>query len=136
MPEVTRTSREIRVAAVPDGLPEPADLAVAEAPVPVPGRGDALVRNRFFLVFAALRTLLGGGVPAAPFPGLYQGDTLFGPAIGEVITPPEGSGLHTGDLVQHMLGWREYAVVPAAECLAVDGTLPDPAAHLAQGVTA
>jgi hypothetical protein len=26
------------VAAVPDGPPEPADLAVAEVPVPVPGR--------------------------------------------------------------------------------------------------
>jgi NADPH-dependent curcumin reductase CurA len=136
MPEVTRTSREIRVAAVPDGLPEPADLAVAEAPVPVPGQSDALVCNRFFTVFAALRTLLGGGVPGAPFPGLRQGDTLFGPAIGEVQTAPEGSGLRTGDLVQHMLGWREYAVVPAAECVPVDGALPDAVAHLAQGLTA
>jgi len=136
MPEVTRASREIRVAAVPDGLPEPGDLTVAEAPLPVSGPGDALVRNRFFLVFAALRTLLGGGVPGAPFPGLRRGDALFGPAIGEVITAPEGSGLRVGDLVQHMLGWREYAVVSAAECIPVDGTLPDPAAHLAQGVTA
>jgi NADPH-dependent curcumin reductase CurA len=135
MPEVTRTSREIRVAAVPDGLPEPADLAVAVAPVPVPGPGDALVRNRFFLVFAALRTLLGGGVPGAPFPGLSQGDALFGPAIGEVITAPEGSGLRAGDLVQHMLGWREYAAVSAAGCIPVDDTLPDPAACLGQGVT-
>jgi 2-alkenal reductase len=135
MPEVTRASREIRVAAVPDGLPGPAGLAVAEAPVPVPGRGDALVRNRFFTVFAALRTLLGGGVPGAPFPGLRPGDTLFGPAIGEVMTAPEGSGLRTGDLVQHMLGWREYAVMPAAGCRPVGGALPDPVAHLAQGVT-
>jgi NADPH-dependent curcumin reductase CurA len=136
MREATRTSREVRVAAVPDGLPEPADLAVAVAPVPVPGGGDVLVRNRFFTVFAALRTLLGGGVPGAPFPGLRQGDTLFGPAIGEVMAAPEGSGVRTGDLVQHMLGWREYAVVPAAECVPVGVALPDPVAHLAQGVTA
>ncbi|MGD0558931.1 MAG: NADP-dependent oxidoreductase [Streptosporangiaceae bacterium] len=136
MPVVASTSREIRVAAVPDGLPEPADLSVAVTPVPAPGRGDVLVRNRFFIVFAALRTLLGGGVPGAPFPGLRQGDTLFGPAIGEVMSAPEGSKLRTGDLVRHMLGWREYAVIPAAECVPVGGTLPDPAAHLAQGVTA
>jgi NADPH-dependent curcumin reductase CurA len=136
MPEVARVSREIRVAAVPDGLPEPADLAVAETPVPVPGPGDVLVRNRYFTVFAALRTLLGGGVPGAPLPGLSQGDTLFGPAVGEVVTAPEGSGLRRSDLVGHMLGWREYAVVPTAECAAVDGALPDPVAHLAQGVTA
>lgn len=136
MPEVPRASREIRVAAVPDGLPVPEDLAVAEVPVPVPGRGDVLVKNRFFTVFAALRTLLGGGVPGAPFPGLHRDDTLFGPAVGEVITAPEGSGLRSGDRVQHMRGWREYAAVPAAECVPVDGALPDPVAYLAQGVTA
>jgi hypothetical protein len=34
-----------------------------------------------------------------------------------------------------MLGWREHAVVSASECVLVDGTLPDPAACLAQGVT-
>jgi len=136
MQEVGRTAREIRLAAVPDGLPEPADLAIAEAPVPAPGRDEVLVRNRYFTVFAALRTLLGGGAQGTPLPGLHPGDTLFGPAIGEVVVAPEGSGLRTGDLVQHMLGWREYAAVPLAQCQAVDGALPDPVAHLAQGLTA
>ena len=124
MQEVDRTAREIRLAAVPDGLPEPADLAIAEAPVPAPGRDEVLVRNRYFTVFAALRTLLGGGAQGTPLPGLHPGDTLFGPAIGEVMVAPEGSGLRTGDLVQHMLGWREYAAVPLARCRAVSGALP------------
>jgi 2-alkenal reductase len=123
------------LAAVPTGLPEPDDLTVAETPVPIPGPGEVLVRNRFFTVFAALRTLL-GGVQGAPLPGLRQGDTLFGPAIGEVVASPDGSGPRPGDLVQHMLGWREYAVVPAAECHPVGDVLPDPVAHLAQGTTA
>lgn len=136
MPEVTRMSREIRLAALPAGLPQPADLAVAETPMPVPGQGEVLVRNRFFTVFAALRTLLGGGVQGAPLPGLRPGDTLFGPAIGEIMTAPQDSGLRRGDLVLHMLGWREYSVLQAAECQPVGGVLPDPVAHLAQGVTA
>ena len=136
MQDVDRTAREIRLAAVPDGLPEPADLAIAEAPVPAPGRDEVLVRNRYFTVFAALRTLLGGGAQGTPLPGLSPGDTLFGPAIGEVMVAPEGSGLRTGDLVQHMLGWREYAAVPLAQCQAVSGALPDPADHLTQGMTA
>jgi 2-alkenal reductase len=123
------------VAAAPTGLPEPADLTVAETPVPIPGPGEVLVRNRFFTVFAALRTLL-GGVQGAPLPGLRQGDTLFGPAVGEVMAAPEGNGPRPGDLVRHMLGWREYAVVPAAECHPVGDALPDPVAHLAQGMTA
>ena len=136
MTDVPRTSREIRLAATPDGLPEPADLAVAETPVSAPGPGEVLVRNRFFTMFAALRTLLGGGVKGAPLPGFHPGDTLFGPAIGEVVAAPEGSGLRPGDLVQHMLGWREYSVVPAADCRPAGGALPDPMAHLAPGVTA
>jgi len=135
MSDSARTSREVRVAAMPTGLPQPDDLTVAETPVPIPGAGEVLVKNRFFTVFAALRTLL-GGVQGAPFPGFRQGDTLFGPAVGQVVASPDGTGPRPGDLVQHMLGWREYAVVPAADCLPVDDALPDPVAHLAQGVTA
>ena len=132
MSENARASREVRVAAVPVGLPEPADLTVVETPVPIPGPGEVLVRNRFFTVFAALRTLL-GGVQGAPLPGLRRGDTLFGPAIGQVVTSPDDDGPPPGGLVQHMLGWREYAVVPAAECRPVSDALPDPVAHLVQG---
>jgi 2-alkenal reductase len=114
----------------------PADLVVAETPVPGPGPGEVLVRNRFFAVFAALRTLLSPAVQGTPLPGLRPGDTLFGPAIGEVVAAPGDGTLREGQLVQHMLGWREYAVVPAAGCRPVDGDLPDPAACLGQGLTA
>lgn len=133
---MTRTSREVRLAAVPAGLPGPADFTVVETPVPVPGPGEALVRNRFFHVFTALRMLIGGGVPGAPLPGLAPGDTLFGPAIGEVVTAPEDSGLRPGGLVSHFLGWREYAVLPASDCVPLEDSLPDPVAHLSQGCTA
>ncbi|PRX19335.1 oxidoreductase family protein [Actinoplanes italicus] len=127
-------SREVRVAAVPAGLPRPTDLTVTETPVPDPGPGQVLVRNRWFTVFAALRTLL-AGVTGAPFPGLGPGDTLFGPAIGEVVSAPDGD-LKPGEFVQHMLGWREYALVAAADCRPLGTDLPDPAVHLSQGVTA
>jgi NADPH-dependent curcumin reductase CurA len=127
--------REIRVAAVPAGLPEPADLAVAETPTPVPGPGEVLVRNQFFTVFAALRTLL-GGVQGAPLPGLRLGDTLFGPAVGQVVASPDGNGPLPGETVWHMLGWREYAVVPVAECRPVGDALPDPVGHLEPGLPA
>ncbi len=104
--------------------------------MPVPGADEALVRNKYFHVFAALRTLLGGGVEGAPFPPIHPGDTLFGAAVGEVVSAPPGSGLHPGDLVSHWLGWREFAVVPVVQCRPLGDSLPDPAAHLAQGRTA
>lgn len=130
------TAREIRVAGLPAGLPGPGDLAVVEAPVPVPGQGEVLVRNRFFIVLSALRTLLAGGVPGAPLPRLSAGDALFGPAVGEVVAAPGGGALKAGDLVRHVAGWREYAVVPETSCDLVPDGLPDPADCLAQGATA
>ena len=134
-PEIPATAREVRVAAAPAGSSRPG-LVVAQAPVPVPGPGQVLVRNRYFHVYAALRTLLAGSVPGAPFPGLNPGDVAIGPAVGEVVSAPAASGLQAGGLVLHYLGWREYAVVDAAACEPVDGDLPDPAAYLAQGTTA
>lgn len=58
-----RTAREVRLAAVPDGLPRPDDFVVADAPLPVPGPGDVLVRNRHFSVVTGLRPLLGSRWP-------------------------------------------------------------------------
>jgi NADPH-dependent curcumin reductase CurA len=130
------TSRLVRLAALPEGLPRPEHFAVVEAPTPVPDDGEVLVRNRFFHVFPALRTLIGGGLEGVPFPPLRPGDTLFGPAIGEVVSAPPDAGLRPGDLVRHWLGWREYAVVAAAECSPLDDSLPDPAAHLSQAALA
>jgi NADPH-dependent curcumin reductase CurA len=129
-------SREIRLVGTPVGLPRPEDFEVVEVPVPTPGEGEVLVRNRYFHVFAAIRTLLGGGVEGAPFPAIHPGDTLFGAAVGEVITAPPGSGLRPGVLVSHWLGWREYAAMPVGQCRLLGDVLPDPIAYLAQGRTA
>ncbi|GLY90377.1 MDR family NADP-dependent oxidoreductase [Actinoallomurus iriomotensis] len=136
MSEHPHTSREVRLAAVPSGIPRPEDFTVAEAPVPEPGPGEVLVKNRFFHVFAALRTLIGGSVEGAPFAGLRPGDPLFGPAIGEVVTAPAGGDLRPGELVAHWRGWREYAVLDAEGCEPLGAALPDPVAHLSQARTA
>jgi hypothetical protein len=138
MPTPT-VSREVRLAALPEGLPRPEHFTVVETPLPVPAEGEALIRNRWFQVLPALRTLIGGGLEGAtPFPALHPGDTLFGPAAGEVVSAPSGSSgsdLRAGDLVLHFQGWREYAAVPAAQCTPLADTLPDPIAHLAMGAT-
>ncbi|MFI0486524.1 zinc-binding dehydrogenase [Actinomadura sp. 9N215] len=129
-------SREVQLAVQPDGLPKPEHFAVVEAPMPVPGDGEVLVRNRFFHVSPALRTLIGGSVKGAPFPRLRPGDTLYGKAIAEVMSAPPDAGVQPGDLVQPWLGWREYAAVPAGQWSPLDDALPDPAAHLGQAAIA
>lgn len=136
MHSLSHRSREVRLAAVPDGLPRPEHFVVVEVPVPVAGPDQVLVRNRYFQVSARLRTLLAEPVEETPLPPVRPGESLPSPAIGEVVTAPEGSGLRPGDLVQHWAGWREYAAVPLATTEPVGDALPDPVAHLGSGWTA
>ncbi|MEU9455875.1 NADP-dependent oxidoreductase [Streptomyces sp. NPDC048277] len=126
------THRLVRLARRPDRLPTPDDFALVRAPVPRPEVGQVLVRNTHFLVFPGLRTLIGGETDDVPLPPLHPGDTLIGPAIGEVVDGP----LEKGRLVLHLQGWREYAAPAAAECRLLDGALPDPVDHLAMGAAA
>ncbi|WP_328915167.1 MULTISPECIES: MDR family NADP-dependent oxidoreductase [unclassified Streptomyces] len=131
-----RTVREVQLVAVPEGLPAPEHFAVVETPLPEAGPGHVLVRNRYTLVFPGLRTLIGGEVEGVPLPPVHGGDTLFGPAVGEVVAAPDDSPLRPGDTVTHLRGWREYARVAVAECGPLRGELPDPVAYLAQGSSA
>ncbi|MGW6404680.1 MDR family NADP-dependent oxidoreductase [Streptomyces sp. NPDC055134] len=121
----------MQLAATPEGLPGPEHFRAAEVPVPRPRTGQLLVRNRHFLVFAGLRTLIAPQAQGFPFPPLKPGETLFGPAVGEVVEAgPGGAGFPAGSLVTHMAGWREYAVVDADAVQAVPDGHPDPVALL------
>ncbi|MFJ4871716.1 MDR family NADP-dependent oxidoreductase [Streptomyces sp. NPDC088757] len=130
------THREIRLRTRPaHGLPSSEHLELVTTALPVPAPGEVLVRNRWFAVQAALRTLISGRIEGAPLPSVEPGDTLFGAAVGEVVSAPPG-GPRPGELVFHWQGWREYAAVPASACTPLGDALPDPVAHLSQGRTA
>ncbi|MFG3021883.1 hypothetical protein ACGFZQ_25595 [Streptomyces sp. NPDC048254] len=96
------THRLVRLVRRPAGLPTADDFTLARVPVPRPEAGQVLVRNTHFLVFPGLRTLIGGETGDVPLPPLCPGDTLFGPAIGEVVDGP----LEKGRLVLHLQGRR------------------------------
>jgi 2-alkenal reductase len=122
------TARIVRLTAEPRGLPVPEDFTVAEEPLPAPGPGQVLVRNRAFLVFPALRTLISGTGTGLLVPHVKPGEALFGPALGEVLAAPEGGPLRPGDLVTHLDGWRDHAVADATRFTAVDPDFPLPVA--------
>jgi NADPH-dependent curcumin reductase CurA len=139
MPDLSAAGREVKLAVRSEGLPSAADFALVSAPPPVPGPGEVLVRNRYFVVSASLRAMIAKGaedVKGVPFPALREGDTLFGEALGEVVSAPAAGGLEPGDLVIHHRGWRDYAVVAPQQCRKVDATQLDPVAHLGHGWTA
>ncbi|WP_105969163.1 MDR family NADP-dependent oxidoreductase [Streptomyces geranii] len=130
------TTHEIMLTDDPAGLPGPEHFTLAERPFPVPGPGQVVVRNRYFLVFPGLRTLIGGQPDGVPLPRINVGDTLFGPAVGEVVVAAPGGPFRPGDMVTHLLGWREHALLAAADCAPLDDALPDPVAQLSSGSAA
>ncbi|MFI6158149.1 MDR family NADP-dependent oxidoreductase [Kitasatospora sp. NPDC051170] len=123
-----RTARVVRLKSRPQGLPVASDFTVAEEALAAPGPGEVLVRNRAFLVFPGLRTLIGGGGENLPVAHLGAGDALFGPALGEVLAAPEDGPLRPGDLVTHLAGWREAVVAEAGRFTPVEPGFPQPLA--------
>ncbi|MFK4188391.1 MDR family NADP-dependent oxidoreductase [Streptomyces sparsogenes] len=135
---VPATHRQVVLAARPRGTLATDHFEVVTAPVPEPGPGQVLVRNRLMSVAAVMRPLTMPDPGRFGLPQLLQrpGDPMHGPAVGEVVAAP-GTDLAPGELVRHRLGWREYAVVDATEAERLTpGALPDPAAYLSQGFAA
>lgn len=129
------THREVRLAARPRGPLTDELFEIVEVPTPVPESGQVLVRTTVMAVAAVMRTLM-DEASDVPMPSYAVGEPLNGPAIGEVVAAP-GTDFSPGDLVQHRLGWREYALLDASAVQRVEpDLLPDPAAYLSQGSTA
>lgn len=99
------------------------ELRIVEAPIPVPGPGEVLIKvqaagvNRADLLQRAGRYALRPGV--SPIPGLEVAGTI------EALGPTSGSGAPQwaiGDRVCALLtggGYAEYAVAPAPQCLPI-----------------
>ncbi|MEV0275561.1 NADP-dependent oxidoreductase [Streptomyces sp. NPDC050610] len=128
--------REVRLAAHPEGELTDEHFEIAEVPVPEPGPGELLVRNKTMAVAAVMRTLMAVDSPL-PMPPFKLGEALTGPSVAEVVAE-SGTGFAVGDLVTtQSAGWREYAIVPGGEAQRVGpDLLPDPGAYLSQGPTA
>ena len=121
------TSREVQLAARPVGEPKPGDFELVEVEVPDPGPGEILVRNRWMSVDPYMRGRMNDlRSYVQPF---EIGAPLEGGAVGEVVAS-EADGIAAGQAVVHQLGWREYAVLPAAGARPIDTELAPDSAYL------
>lgn len=114
-------------------------FTVVETPLQQLKPGLVLVRNRCFRVSISTRLMASEGakgLAGIPFLPLNPGDTLMDAAIGDVVAVGEGVGFGVGAVVMHPLGWREHAVVAAAECRVLPPGRIEPAAWLGHGWTA
>lgn len=117
----SRTSRQVNLAARPNGAPVASDFQLVEVDVPAAADGEVVVANRFMSVDPYMRGRMND--VKSYVPPFQIGEVLAGGAVGEVIetTSPD---VAVGDLVTHNLGWREMSVVPADQtqpASAVDG---------------
>ena len=111
------TSREIHLVARPVGAPTPEDFRLVEATVPDPDPGEILVRNAWMSVDPYMRGRMND--VKSYVPPFRLDAPMDGAAVGEVVASA-ADGVPVGATVLHGLGWREYAVVPAAQAQVVD----------------
>jgi NADPH-dependent curcumin reductase CurA len=114
MPQPTR---EIHLAARPDGEPKPSDFRLVETELPDPGPGQVLVRTTWMSVDPYMRGRMNAARSyVAPF---EVGAPLDGGAVGEVVASGDGR-LAEGDAVLHRGGWREHALLSADDVEPLD----------------
>jgi NADPH-dependent curcumin reductase CurA len=116
--------RQIVLASRPFGMPAEENFALAETARPDLAEGEVRVRNLFMSVDPYMRGRMND--VKSYVPPFRLGEPLEGGAIGEV-TESRSPDLAPGDLVMHMLGWREEAVLPARQARQVtpaDGLSP------------
>ena len=121
------TSREIRLAARPRGMPTADTFTLASVDVPAPAVGQVLVRNSMMSVDPYMRGRMNDAKSYVP--PFEVGAALEGHAIGEVVAS-EAEGFAPGDIVQSMLGWREFALAAPAQLRKLDATVQPRSAWL------
>lgn len=96
----------------PQGTPTSDNFALVDLDSPPLDEGQLRVRNRWLSVDPYMRGRMND--MKSYVPPFQLGAPMEGGAIGEVVES-RAPGFAPGDMVQHMLGWRDEAVVDAAQ---------------------
>ena len=94
----------------PTGMPAAENFELKDAELAPLGEGMVRVKNLWLSVDPYMRGRMND--VKSYVPPFQVGEPMDGGAIGEVVESTAG-GFKPGDLVQHMAGWRDEAVVPA-----------------------
>lgn len=96
----------------PKGMPQPGDFALIDQPSVPLGDNEVRIANRWLSVDPYMRGRMND--VKSYVPPFALGEPMQGGAIGEVVESRAAS-VPVGTKVQHMLGWREEAVLPAGQ---------------------
>jgi hypothetical protein len=113
-------NRQILLAARPIGFPKDSDFQLVETPIPTPADGQFLVQSIYLSVDPYMRGRMNDVKSyAAP---VAIGGLMGGGAVGRVIES-NNPAFKTGDIVEGMFGWQEYAVSDGTGVRKIDPTL-------------
>lgn len=116
----TYSSREVRLASRPKGIPTRSNFSIAETTLGSPSDQEVLVRNLFISVDPYMRGRMNEG--RSYVPSFEIGRALDGGAVGEVVESRAGE-FQVGEIVTSNYGWRELFIAPPGELHAVDRTI-------------
>ena len=120
-------TREVVLAARPQGAPQESDFAFRDVDPRDPGEGEVLVRNVFVSVDPYMRSRMSG---IRTYVGPYEvGEPIDGGAVGRVVATND-PGLAEGDWVLSGLGWREGGIAVAKHLRKLDPTVAPPSTAL------
>ncbi|MGH3968554.1 MAG: NADP-dependent oxidoreductase, partial [Mycobacterium sp.] len=106
MPDLA--NRQVLLRRRPSGLVQPGDTELVTIPAPEPDEGEALVRNTYVGIDAAVRTWLNDQPGYLPPVGL--GEVIRAAGIGEVVAS-RCAAYAVGDVVTTLSGFQEYVIV-------------------------
>jgi NADPH-dependent curcumin reductase CurA len=120
-------TREVVLAARPQGEPKESDFELRESPAREPGDGEVVVRNVFVSVDPYMRGRMAG---VRTYVGPFEvGEAIDGGAVGRVVDSRH-AGFETGDWVTSQLGWCESGVVDGDRLRKIDPALAPPSTAL------
>ncbi len=113
----------------PNGMPLPGDFEMIDLPHAPLAEGEVRIANRWLSVDPYMRGRMND--VKSYVPPFQLGEAMQGGAIGEVVES-NAPGVAVGDMVQHMLGWRDEAVLPGAAVQKLPALGVPPQAFLGQ----
>lgn len=113
----------------PHGMPVHTDFAMIDLPTAALNEGEVRVANRWLSVDPYMRGRMND--VKSYVPPFVLGEAMQGGAVGEVVESRAG-GVAVGDMVLHMAGWRDEAVLPASQVQKLPPLAVPPQAFLGQ----
>ena len=113
----------------PQGMPKASDFALIDLDQKSLGDGEVRVANAWLSVDPYMRGRMND--VKSYVPPFALGEAMQGGAVGEVVES-NSADLPVGAKVQHMLGWRDEAVLPANQAQKLPGLEVHDQAYLGQ----